>query len=62
VRANSGAFRATYERRLDQLEMIADSLSGILMGADADTAPRLLFRLETIDLEIELLREALGLA
>jgi hypothetical protein len=60
VHANGEAFQ--YQRRLDQLEAIADSLSCLLMGSDAQTAPRLLRRLEVIDLEMDLLREALGLA
>ncbi len=56
--ANAGS--SQYERRLGQLEAIADSLSCLLMAADAESAQRLLVRLEAIDLELELLREALG--
>jgi hypothetical protein len=60
VRANAAVSRAGYQRRLAQLEASADRLSRLLMSADAETAPRLLRRLENIDLELELLREALG--
>ena len=49
--------RRTYERRLAQLEASADRL---LMGADADEAARLCRSLEAIDIEMDLLREALG--
>jgi hypothetical protein len=57
VRANAGW--SQYERRLGQLEAISDSLSCLLMEANAEMAPRLLLRLESIDLEMELLRELL---
>jgi hypothetical protein len=52
--------RRTYERRLAQLEASADRLSRLLMGADTDEAARLCRSLEAIDIEMDLLREALG--
>jgi hypothetical protein len=54
------AQRHAYERRLAQLEASADRLSRLLMGADADETARLCHRLEAIDIEMDLLREALG--
>jgi NADPH-dependent ferric siderophore reductase len=55
-----GPQRRSYERRLVALEASVERLSCWLMAADETTAPRLLNRLETIDLEIELLNEALA--
>jgi hypothetical protein len=52
--------KAARERRLAQLEASVDRLSRLLMGADADEAARLCHRLDAIDIEMDLLREALG--
>jgi len=52
--------KAAHERRLAQLEASVDRLSRLLMGADADEAARLCHRLDAIDIEMDLLREALG--
>jgi hypothetical protein len=60
MRLGSVSANTDHLRRLAQLEAIADSLSCLLMGADAEAAPRLLVRLDAIDLEVDLLREALG--
>jgi hypothetical protein len=54
------AQRRAHERRLAQLDASTDRLSCLLMVADADEAARLCHRLEAIDIEMDLLREALG--
>jgi hypothetical protein len=54
------AQRRAYQQRLAQLEASADRLSRLLMGADADETARLCRSLEAIDIEMDLLREALG--
>jgi hypothetical protein len=54
------AQRRAYQQRLAQLEASADHLYRLLMGADADETARLCHRLEAIDIEMDLLREALG--
>jgi hypothetical protein len=54
--------RRNYEQRLVKLETIAARLSEELFmeGADAHSAKRLHHNLETVDMEIELICEALG--
>jgi hypothetical protein len=59
----SGAQQQAYERRLAQLEASAARLSGQLISAednDPVSAARLHRNLEAIEMEIELIREALG--
>jgi hypothetical protein len=55
--------RRNYEQRLAKLEDIASRLSEelIMEGADAHSARRLHHNLETVDAEIELICEALGI-
>ena len=58
----SDVTRRTYEQRLDKLEAIAARLSGELVmasGYDPKAAERLHHNLEAIEMEIELLLEAL---
>ncbi len=59
----SRAQRRAYERRLAQLEASLARLSGHLVSAESNdpaTAARLHRSLEAIEMEIELLREALS--
>jgi hypothetical protein len=59
----SGAQQQAYERRLAQLEASAARLSGQLISAEDNDpvgAARLHRNLEAIEMEIELIREALG--
>jgi hypothetical protein len=55
-----GHQRRAYERRLAQLEATLDRLSCWLVAADPADATKLCGRLEAIDIEVDLLREALA--